>query len=87
MRALIRWLRASRLARRDVDAVYVHGYGYPRWRGGPMHYAETVGLKKVAERLSEWSDGAGGVHWNPSDLLMSLADEGKSFSDYDKGNG
>jgi len=71
----------------DVDTVYVHGYGYPRWRGGPMHYAETVGLKKVAERLSEWSDGAGGVHWNPSDLLMSLADEGKGFSDHDKENG
>ncbi|MGI9357555.1 MAG: 3-hydroxyacyl-CoA dehydrogenase NAD-binding domain-containing protein, partial [Rhizobiaceae bacterium] len=71
----------------DVDTIYVHGYGYPRWRGGPMHYAETVGLKKVAGRLSEWSDGAGGVHWNPSDLLMSLADEGKGFSDYDKENG
>ncbi len=70
----------------DVDTVYVHGYGYPRWRGGPMHYAETAGLKKVAERLQEWSEGPNAVHWEPSDLLMTLADEGKSLAEYDKEN-
>ena len=70
----------------DIDVVYNFGYGYPRWRGGPMHYADAVGLDKVAAKIREWSDGAGGMHWNPSDLLMSLADEGKSFSDWDKEN-
>lgn len=70
----------------DIDVVYNHGYGYPRWRGGPMHYADTVGLKTIAAKLKEWSDGASGMHWNPSDLLMELAEDGKSFSDWDKEN-
>ena len=70
----------------DVDVVYNYGYGYPRWRGGPMHYVDTVGLKTVAAKIAEWSDGASGVHWNPSDLLMSLADEGKSFREWDAEN-
>ncbi|MEL6965984.1 MAG: 3-hydroxyacyl-CoA dehydrogenase NAD-binding domain-containing protein [Pseudomonadota bacterium] len=69
----------------DIDVVYNYGYGYPRWRGGPMHYVDSVGLKTVADKLAAWSDGAGGVHWTPSDLLMSLAEEGKSFADHDKG--
>ena len=70
----------------DIDVVYVHGYGYARWRGGPMHYADSVGLKKVAERLAEWSSGPGGMHWSPSDLLMELAEQGKSFADHDRDN-
>ena len=70
----------------DIDVVYNHGYGYPRWRGGPMHYADSVGLKKIAEKMNEWSDGASGMHWAPSDLLMSLAEEGKTFADFDKEN-
>ncbi|MFD0916107.1 3-hydroxyacyl-CoA dehydrogenase NAD-binding domain-containing protein [Pseudahrensia aquimaris] len=63
----------------DIDVVYNYGYGYPRWRGGPMKYAETVGLDKVAAKLTEWADGAGGVHWNPSDLLMEAAEQGDGF--------
>ncbi len=70
----------------DIDVVYNYGYGYPRWRGGPMHYAESVGLKTVAAKISEWSDGAGGVHWTPSDLLMELAESGQSLADWDKEN-
>ena len=70
----------------DIDVVYNHGYGYPRWRGGPMQYADSVGLGTIAAKLSEWSEGVGGVHWNPSDLLMELAESGKSFSDWDKAN-
>ena len=71
----------------DVDVVYNYGYGYPRWRGGPMHYVDTVGLKTVAAKIAEWSNSAQGVHWNPSDLLMSLADEGKNFRQWDAENG
>ncbi|MDD9910719.1 MAG: 3-hydroxyacyl-CoA dehydrogenase NAD-binding domain-containing protein [Ahrensia sp.] len=63
----------------DIDTVYVHGYGYPRWRGGPMHYAETVGLKTVAEKLREWSNGPNAVHWTPSDLLMERAEGDGGF--------
>ncbi len=70
----------------DIDVAYNHGYGYPRWRGGPMHYADSVGLGKIAEKLREWSGGENGVHWNPSDLLMELAAEGKNFSDWDRAN-
>ncbi|MEE9315257.1 MAG: 3-hydroxyacyl-CoA dehydrogenase NAD-binding domain-containing protein [Rhizobiaceae bacterium] len=70
----------------DIDTVYIHGYGYPRWRGGPMHYAESVGLGVVATKIREWSDGASGVHWTASDLLMELADEAKGFSDWDREN-
>ncbi len=68
----------------DIDVVYNHGYGYPRWRGGPMHYVDTVGLKTVASKIAEWTEGAGGVHWEPSDLLMELADQDKSFAEWDK---
>ncbi|MEN0001941.1 MAG: 3-hydroxyacyl-CoA dehydrogenase NAD-binding domain-containing protein [Pseudomonadota bacterium] len=68
----------------DIDVVYNYGYGYPRWRGGPMHYLDTVGLKPVAQKLEDWSNGAGGVHWTPSDLLMSLAEDGKSFAEFDR---
>ena len=63
----------------DIDVVYNYGYGYPRWRGGPMKYAETVGLDKVAAKLAEYTDGAGGVHWTPSDLLMERAEAGSGF--------
>ena len=84
----VRWRFGEGIAQRasDIDVVYNHGYGYPRWRGGPMFYASTVGLPKIAERLAEWSDGSSGQHWNPSDLLMTLAEEGKDFSDYDREN-
>ncbi len=70
----------------DIDVVYNHGYGYPRWRGGPMFYASTVGLPKLAERLVEWSNGSSSQHWNPSDLLMTLAEQGKNFGDFDQEN-
>ena len=70
----------------DIDVVYNHGYGYPRWRGGPMFYASTVGLPKIADKITSWAEGSGGVHWTPSDLLMSLAAEGKDFNDYDRDN-
>ncbi|MEM9734759.1 MAG: 3-hydroxyacyl-CoA dehydrogenase NAD-binding domain-containing protein [Pseudomonadota bacterium] len=57
----------------DIDVVYVHGYGFPRWRGGPLHYAQTVGLSHVAKRLAQWSTGEHSFFWNPSDLLMERA--------------
>lgn len=63
----------------DIDVVYVHGYGYPRWRGGPMFYAERQGLGRVADRIRQWSSGSGGMHWKPSRLLMEKAERGEGW--------
>ena len=68
----------------DIDVVYNYGYGYPRWRGGPMKYAETVGLAKVAEKIKEFAEGPGGVHWHPSDYLMDAASGDGDFASQKK---
>ena len=62
----------------DIDAVYLHGYGFPAWRGGPMFYADTVGLYNVrrAMRAMELSDPS----WKPSALLERLCAEGGAFN-------
>ena len=69
----------------DIDIIYVNGYGYPAWRGGPMWYADTVGLKKVYDRVAEFHARHGEL-WEPAPLLKLLAEKGKSFADLDKGN-
>ena len=66
-------LRAS-----DLDIVYIYGYGYPSWRGGPMHYAEHVGLSKVVEDIKTFR-GAGDGMWPVCKLLEGLAASNKSF--------
>ena len=68
----------------DIDVVYVHGYGYPRWRGGPMHHAHTHGLGRVAAAVERFCDGPGGEHWTPSDLLMRAAESGRSMDEYNE---
>jgi 3-hydroxyacyl-CoA dehydrogenase len=67
----------------DIDIIYINGYGYPAWRGGPMWYADTAGLKKVYERVSQFHEEHGEL-WEPAPLLKRLADEGKTFADFDK---
>ena len=67
----------------DIDIIYLNGYGYPAYRGGPMWYADTVGLKKVYERVQEF-DKEHGKLWTPAPLLKELAEEGKTFADFDK---
>lgn len=57
----------------DIDVVYVYGYGFPAWRGGPMHYADAVGLGKVYERIVEFSERFGADAWEPAPLLAKLA--------------
>ena len=57
----------------DVDLVYLAGYGFPPFRGGPMFYADTVGLFNVVRRMKEFA-------WVPAPLLARLADEGKTFN-------
>ena len=63
----------------DIDIIYLNGYGFPAYRGGPMWHADTVGLKKVYERILEFRDEHGEI-WEPAPLLKRLAEEGKGFS-------
>jgi 3-hydroxyacyl-CoA dehydrogenase len=67
----------------DIDIVYINGYGYPAWRGGPMWYADTIGLKKVYDRVCQFYEEHGEL-WTPAPLLERLATEGKTFADFDK---
>jgi 3-hydroxyacyl-CoA dehydrogenase len=62
----------------DIDVVYVHGFGYPRHRGGPMFYADTVGLPTVLARVKEYR-ARFGDYWQPSALLETLASQGRGF--------
>jgi 3-hydroxyacyl-CoA dehydrogenase len=73
-------LRAS-----DVDMVYLTGYGFPAYRGGPMFYASTVGLDKVVAAIKRFQQGYQGGVWKLAPLLEKLAAEGKTFSEYDAG--
>lgn len=56
----------------DIDVVYVYGYGFPAHRGGPMHYADTVGLDAVLDRIIEFRDRFGDANWTPAPLLERL---------------
>jgi len=69
-------LRAS-----DIDMVYLTGYGFPPYRGGPMFYADTVGLDKVLAAIERFQKGYHGEQWKPAPLLVRLAREGKRFND------
>ena len=70
----------------DIDIVYLYGYGFPVAKGGPMCYADQVGLKKVVERINEFAQTLGSDYWQPAPLLVKLANEGKTFSDWAKEN-
>jgi 3-hydroxyacyl-CoA dehydrogenase len=67
----------------DIDIIYLNGYGYPAWRGGPMWYADTIGLKRVYERVRQFHEEHGEL-WTPAPLLKKLAEEGRTFADFDK---
>ena len=69
-------LRAS-----DIDMVYLTGYGFPLHRGGPMFYADTVGLPKVLSAMARYAKGRHGDAWAPAPLLVTLAGAGKRFND------
>src|SRR5580704_14724124 len=67
----------------DIDIIYINGYGFPAHRGGPMWYADTVGLKNVYDRILEFRERHGEI-WEPAPLLKQLAEQGKTFADYNK---
>jgi 3-hydroxyacyl-CoA dehydrogenase len=68
----------------DVDLVYLKGYGFPAYRGGPMFYGDSVGLITVARALSRIAavQGADAAFWTPAPLLARLAREGRTFSEF-----
>ena len=67
----------------DIDIIYIYGYGFPAYRGGPMWYADTMGIKSVYERICEF-ERQHGPEWSPAPLLASLVESGRNFSDVDR---
>jgi 3-hydroxyacyl-CoA dehydrogenase len=66
----------------DIDMVYLTGYGFPLWRGGPMQYADTVGLFNVTQSMKRYAKNPldDAEFWQPAPLLMKLVAEGKTFN-------
>ncbi len=60
----------------DIDVVYINGYGFPIWRGGPMHHANAMGLDKVIEKLEKYREITGNDVYKPSEMLVNLAKDG-----------
>ncbi|HSU59039.1 MAG TPA: 3-hydroxyacyl-CoA dehydrogenase NAD-binding domain-containing protein [Bryobacteraceae bacterium] len=68
----------------DIDITYLYGYGFPAWRGGPMFYADSVGLKDVLARIEEFEIQHGSDLWAPAPLLKRLVQERKTFGEVDR---
>ena len=68
----------------DIDVVYINGYGFPIWRGGPMHHANAIGLDKVLEKLNKYKEITGNDAYNPSELLIKLAKNGEKLGEAPK---
>ena len=64
----------------DIDIVYLAGYGFPIWRGGPMFHADSVGLHNVLAAMRRYAQGHEGSAWQPAPLLVRLAEAGQSFN-------
>ena len=67
----------------DIDIIYVYGFAFPTHRGGPIRYADNIGLKKIYARICQFQK-ENGAWWQPAPLLKKLVDEGKTFADFDK---
>jgi 3-hydroxyacyl-CoA dehydrogenase len=63
----------------DIDVIWVYGYGWPVYRGGPMFWADSIGLKAMRDKMLEFQR-THGDSWKPAPLLNRLADEGKGFT-------
>jgi 3-hydroxyacyl-CoA dehydrogenase len=72
-------LRAS-----DIDVVWTSGYGFPRYRGGPMFYAETIGLKTLLDGMKKYSELFGPMHWQPAPLLVELVERGLTVAQWEQ---
>jgi len=63
----------------DIDIVWIHGFGFPTYRGGPMFYADEIGLKTVLEAIRKYRESLGAEYWTPAALLEKLAEQGRGF--------
>jgi 3-hydroxyacyl-CoA dehydrogenase len=70
----------------DIDVIWVYGYGWPVYRGGPMHWADSVGLDAIRKRMLDLKPRLG-PHWQPADLLVRLAESGEGFTRAKQGAG
>jgi 3-hydroxyacyl-CoA dehydrogenase len=64
----------------DIDVVWINGYGFPRHRGGPMFYADEVGLGRVLETVRQFRERFGPMYWEPPALLVERAENGGRFT-------
>ncbi|MFP5487222.1 MAG: hypothetical protein ACLGHQ_02800, partial [Acidimicrobiia bacterium] len=65
-----------------VDVIWVNGYGWPVYRGGPMFWADSIGLDEVASKISTYAEQLGGSHWELSPLIARLAADGGKLSQF-----
>ena len=68
----------------DIDVVWCAGYGFPRYRGGPLFYAEEIGLARVLEGIERYRARFGPMHWQPAALLVDLVRQKKSIADWER---
>jgi 3-hydroxyacyl-CoA dehydrogenase len=68
----------------DIDVIWTAGYGFPRWRGGPMFHADALGLEQVVAQIEVLGAAGGGDYWRVAPLLRRLADTRRSFADWDR---
>lgn len=68
----------------DIDVVWTSGYGFPRYRGGPMFYADTIGLPTLHEGMLKYRERFGPMHWEPAPLLTRLVGQGRTLADWSR---
>jgi 3-hydroxyacyl-CoA dehydrogenase len=69
----------------DIDVIWIYGYGFPLWRGGPMFYADRIGLAAIRDRLADFAKQTGDPRHQPCALLARLAAEGRDFASLERG--
>ena len=68
----------------DIDVVWCAGYGFPRYRGGPMFHADTIGLPALLAGMEKYRSMFGAMHWEPASLLVRLVREKRTLADWDR---
>ena len=68
----------------DIDVVWASGYGFPRYRGGPLYYADTIGLQTLLDGMLRYQKVFGPMHWQPARLLVELVEKGLSLADWER---
>jgi 3-hydroxyacyl-CoA dehydrogenase len=68
----------------DIDVVWTSGYGFPRYRGGPMFYADTIGLSALHAGMLKYRERFGPMHWEPAPLLVRLVREGRTLAEWSR---